>query len=159
MILSHNMAIPQSTLLLFTFQRLHTSIRHNLNNIVFMPKPLSKCNKVLQKTQTSKQNNATKSKTQSPCLHGAWGYVTYKVFREEKIKKKYKIKKSFGFSGTRNYETSEPYPNRNPKNLSVRVPEPKILNISVRIPNISGRFAVIWFGFLVTDSFEHPYTA
>ena len=120
MILSHNMAIPQSTLLLFTFQRLHTSIRHNLNNIVFMPKPLSKCNKVLQKTQTSKQNNATKSKTQSPCLHGAWGYVTYKVFREEKIKKKsqkkYKIKKKFrvfGYPKLRNIRTvSKPKPKK-----------------------------------------------
>ena len=45
----------------------------------------------------------------------------------------------------------------NPIKLSVQVPEPKKINISVRVPENSVRVSGFWFGFLVSDLFEHPY--
>ena len=41
----------------------------------------------------------------------------------------------------------------------VWVPEPKFSNISVRVLEISDQVAGFRFGLLVTDIFEHPFSA
>ena len=73
------------------------------------------------------------------------------------FKKNQKIPKKIGLSGTRLGRSPIRTRTDNPIKLSVRVPEPKKINISVWVPENSVRISGFWFGFSVSDLFEHPY--